>query len=79
MSSCYVMTQKLTPKGILIDTRMRAQGKPGLLEYVTARRGESAAWRTIAAEVEELADLRVTETGLRYWLDKAAEPAEAAS
>lgn len=71
MSWCYAMTHKLTPKGQLIDLRMVEAGRGGLLEYVHRRRSEGTPWRSVAAEVEEVAGLRVTETGLRYWLAKA--------
>lgn len=71
----------LTPKGILMDLRLREAGEQGLLDLIEARRREvpRTPWRTIAAELREKTGLHVTDMGVRYWLAKAGRDEEVAA
>lgn len=67
----FVKEQSLTPKGILLDMRLKDAGHPGLLDYIAAQRDSGATWATIAADIEAVTGLRVTDMGVRYWMEKA--------
>ncbi len=58
-----------TPLSMLIDTRLGG----GLRDYVIKARERGADWRSIAAEISDLADRTVSHETLRSWFADEAD------